>query len=297
MPIVVPKHKLRCGAESREPGGGGINVARVADRLGGTVRAVALTGGPTGRQLTELAEAEGLEVVPVEVGGETRLSFSVIESTTGRQFRFVLPGPTVDDSIVGVLLALLTGMDDGSSRPVLVISGSCPPGMSAGALRELIDGLHFADVVVDTSGPPLIEAARSRALMIKPNVRELAGIVGRPLVEPPDIATAAADLLSHSPLRAVLVSLGKDGALLIESDRPPVRLGAPTVQLVSAVGAGDSLVGGLAVGLADGDDLVTASARGVAAGAAAVLTEGSGLCHRSDVVRLTPQVVVEQHHP
>ena len=90
-----PDHKLRCAAPRRDPGGGGINVARVIHRLGGKVTAVYPAGGPSGDLLTRLLREEGVPTHPVRASGDTRENFYVLETSTGRQFKFILPGPVL----------------------------------------------------------------------------------------------------------------------------------------------------------------------------------------------------------
>jgi 6-phosphofructokinase 2 len=85
---VVADHKLRCNAPRREPGGGGINVARVIHRLGGDTRALYASGGPTGTMLEGLLDEEGVEQTPVEIENWTRENVIVHEASTDRQFRF-----------------------------------------------------------------------------------------------------------------------------------------------------------------------------------------------------------------
>lgn len=291
---VGPEHKMRCVAAVREPGGGGINVARVADRLGVPPVAVVLSGGATGRQIADLTRAEGLDVRSIEIGGETRQSFSVFEDSTGEQYRFVLPGPPIDGETIEAVLTELRGAARPDGRPIVVISGSVPPGLPSGALSDLVAGLSFADVIVDTSGPALAEASRSPLLLVKPSVRELGDVVGRSLESVAEVVAAAREMVERRPLRCALVSLGGDGAVLVVEGRPAVRLEAPEVAVRSAVGAGDSLVGGVAVGLARQLDEVEAAKLGVAAGSAAVITKGSGLCNPDDVDRLLPLVTATE---
>src|ERR1700690_1325792 len=89
---LVPSHKLRCGPVRRDPGGGGINVARVVHRLGGRAIAVYASGGGSGDELRTLLRAEGLDERAVPVAGHTRESFNITEDQSTRQYRFVLPG-------------------------------------------------------------------------------------------------------------------------------------------------------------------------------------------------------------
>jgi 6-phosphofructokinase 2 len=85
---VVADEKLRCESPSREPGGGGINVARVIHRLDGDTRALFASGGPTGTMLEGLLDEEGVEQTPVEIENWTRENVIVHETSTDRQFRF-----------------------------------------------------------------------------------------------------------------------------------------------------------------------------------------------------------------
>jgi 6-phosphofructokinase 2 len=104
---VLPTHKLRCGTVQRYPGGGGINVARVLHRLGADVEARALVGGPAGAQLQALLQQEGVACQMHPIAGDTRENMSVLETRTGQEFRFVLPGPTVDHTQWQALLEAL----------------------------------------------------------------------------------------------------------------------------------------------------------------------------------------------
>ena len=292
--VVTPEHKLRCSVPVREPGGGGINVARVAGRLGADVTAIVVAGGAVGHQLVSLMETEGLRARPVGLAAETRQSFSVAERSTDRQFRFVLPGSAIDRATLEAVIEEFRHLPQRSADPLVVISGSVAPETGPGIMEQLVAGLQPADVIVDTSGPALLEALRCPLLLVKPSARELASVVGRPLVTEADVLDAAREAFADAAVGALLVSVGAGGAMLITGEEKPVRLRAPTVRVRSAVGAGDSLVGGIVVGLARGYDLRRAATLGVAAGTAAVLTDGSELCARADVDELLPLVATEE---
>src|SRR3954468_20520473 len=88
--VVTPHHKLHCDDASRTPGGGGINVARAIHRLGGEATALFPFGGSTGQLLCDLLVAEGVPIAGVPVAGVTREDFAVRESSTAREYRFVL---------------------------------------------------------------------------------------------------------------------------------------------------------------------------------------------------------------
>jgi 6-phosphofructokinase 2 len=297
---LTPDNKLRCDTARREPGGGGINVTRVAARLGCRSTAVAVIGGATGRRLVSLMAEEGLAVEAVEVETDTRECFAVWERSTERQYRFVLPGPEIDRSTLEQVADAVhrciassgwTGGDSGA-KPVVVLSGSMPPGSPSGGIIDLAAALSDCELIVDTGGSALLDALASRAALVKPSARELATVVDRTLETEADILDALVEVRAEATVGAILVSIGAGGAFLALADQPPIRLRAPAVKVRSTIGAGDSMVGGAVVGLARGHDMIDAARLGVAAGTATVLSEGSGLCLPADVDRLLPLVTV-----
>lgn len=285
---VVPAHKLRCDRPAREPGGGGINVARVAERLGEPALAVLPLGGSPGARVDELLRSEPMETRIVPIAGETRESMSIMEENTGSQYRFVLPGPTL--SVEEVEACKHATIEAATGCRCLVVSGSMPDGVDPAIFGDLVGALPDTMVIVDTSGSALRAALQSGAYLVKPSARELSNLVGRPLLDEAEIEVAARELAAATPVEVVVASIGAGGAIVVTSDGQSARLRAPTVQVRSAVGAGDSMVAGMAVGISRGLDLEDAVALGVAAGTAAVLTDGTELCSPGDIEQLLPIV-------
>ncbi len=286
--VVAPMHKLRCAEPTAEPGGGGVNVSRVCRRLGEETVAIAAVAGAVGERFSRLLAAELIPLVSLPMEGETRESFTVNEISTGQQYRFVFPGPLADAAHVAQAGQLMAEVAIDS--PVAVISGSMPD-LPHGAVQDLVKKLGDTDVIIDTSGSALIDALASSAAVVKPSARELASVVGRTLGDERAIQAAATEVLETSPVRALLVSIGSGGAFLCTADEV-VRFRAPSVQVRSAVGAGDSLVAGIAVGLRRGESLVDAVAFGIACGSAAVMSDGTELCALEDVEELIPLVEI-----
>jgi 6-phosphofructokinase 2 len=282
---MTPVHKLRCAAAQRDPGGGGINAARVITRLGGVVTAIFPVGGVTGQLLRRLVTAEGIECLTSEVSDETRLSFTVLENETGDEYRFVLPGPTLCEPEWQQCIDMLAVISD---RPdMLVVSGSLPPGVPEdfyARLARLAKGWG-TKVVLDTSGPALKAALGEGLYLIKPNLRELRELTGAPLGDEEAWIAACRDLVETGKAEVVALTLGHQGALLVARGLA-LRAPALPIKPVSAVGAGDSFVGAMVWSIADGADIKDAFRYGVAAGSAALLTPGTELCTREDVERL-----------
>jgi 6-phosphofructokinase 2 len=292
VPHIEPERKLHCTDAEMSPGGGGVNVARAVHRLGGVATAVFPWGGTTGALLCELLRGEGVPVRPVAATGITREDFAVTELTTGRQYRFVLPGPALSAAErERCVEAMLDGLTPGST---VVLSGSLPGGVESIQLAAMasVARQRGARVLVDTTGPALGDAARSGVYLLKPSVNELCIHVGHELTTDDQIADAGHELLAAGPNHAVLVSLAAAGALLVTADEAAVRISPPPVRAVSAIGAGDSLVGGLVLALERGHDLIEAARYGVAAGTAATISSGHGLCRPADVDRILPDVSI-----
>ncbi len=280
---IRPIHKIRTWAERYDPGGGGINVARVVQELGGSALAVYLSGGATGPILNALVQAAGIESRPIPIAGHTRVSHTVHEKSTGLEFRFVPEGPRVTSDEWQACLSALEVV----SCDYLVASGSLPRGVPADFYVEVcrIAARKEARLVLDTSGEALREAARQGVYLIKPSLGELEALVGRALPEPADQDAAAQGLIAAGAAEIVALTLGRDGALLATGGKC-IRIPGVPVRPKSAVGAGDSFVAAMTLGLARGWRTEEAFALGMAAGAATVLTAGTELCRREDVERL-----------
>lgn len=286
---VVPNRKLRCGQATYEAGGGGINVARAIQRLGGSALAMFTSGGISGQRIESLLEAEGVAVQPLRISGETRETLNVTESSSDNQFRFVMEGPTLEESDWEGLLAAVRALDP--APEFLIASGSLPPGVPADFYGRLsaIAAKTGSKLIVDTSGAALQHAAGEGTFLLKPNlneVRELAG--GKPFSDV-FLEGMARSLVAAKRAKVVAVSMGAAGSLVVW-EGGATRVVAPTVPVVSRVGAGDSMVAGTVVALTRGMPIEEAVRYGVAAGTAAVMTPGTELCRRDDTDRLYEQM-------
>lgn len=286
---VVAERKLRCEAPSYEPGGGGINVARAIHKLGGAATALYLAGGPAGETLRGLLAEEDIEQQVVPIEGWTRENFIAYEQATTQQYRFGMPGPRVQEEEWQRSLERLAAM--APAPEYVVVSGSLPPGVPEDFGARVVRRVRRWNgrVVVDTSGPALREALRETPYLIKPNVGELAALVGHDITGEVELEEAAMQLIGEEACEAAVISMGAGGALLA-TEQGPQRLRAPVVPVQSKVGAGDSMVAGIVLALAQDRPVHEAVRFGVAAGAAAVMTPGTELCRKGDAERLHEHV-------
>lgn len=288
---VTPDHKMRCETPMQHPGGGGVNVARVLHRLGAKVTAVYTSGGATGERHHRLLHLEGVRSHVVPITQETRESFSVFETNTGSDYRFVLPGPRVQTS---EWQAALTHLRQHWPKRFLVLSGGLAPGMPEDLYAQLVREAQAAGVpvVIDSNGEPLSLALQTGGVaLFKPSLRELQQLTGEALANDADIARAAQSLIAQGQAQRVAVSLGEAGAMLVTAQEA-WRAQALSVPVRTTIGAGDSFVAGMLWAWLRHEPAVETLRWAVAASAAALLAPGTALCQSADVHRLRPEVQI-----
>ncbi len=279
-----PTEKLRCETTRYDPGGGGINVARVAHMLGGSVAAVFPAGGPTGDLVMSLLGEAGVPFRHVPIAASTRESFTVNENSSGQQYRFVLPGPPL--AVTEQTRCIDQLRIEAGSAEFVVASGSLPPGVSGDFYQRVADICRHLGVrlILDTSGGGL-QHVSSGVYLLKASVRELRECVELPLATESEQFAAAHELVENGCAQVVLVSLGAEGALLA-TEHASYRFSAIPMRGGSGVGAGDAMVAAITVGLSRGWPLVKSVRLGIAAGAAMLMTPGTVACNRAEVEKL-----------
>jgi len=288
---LVPSHKLRCSSVRRDPGGGGINVARVVHRLGGDALAVYASGGSVGHELHDLLSLEGLPQRPVRVRGQTRESFNVTEDKSGQQYRFILAGAPMDDADWNACVSdSLSAIGPGD---FFVCSGSLPPGLPTDSYASAIQEAKAkgARTVIDTQGVWLRPVLDRHVDIVKASARELSDYLGSTPQNERAWCVAMTRIIQVGRVETAVVTLGELGAILVNQSGA-WRATVPPVQSSTTVGAGDSFLGGLLVKLAEARPSEVAVCYAAAAGTAALLSAGTRLCNRVDVERLNAKIVV-----
>lgn len=264
-------------------GGKGINVARALCGLGGQALCAGFLAGHNGRLLAELAEREGLPGVWTWIEGETRICT-------------ILADPDADVTVVNENGPAVTAADwerlaadvmrEAARAEAVCFSGSLPPGSPQEAFARLIHSLRQAGrtVWVDTSGKSLATALAVPGAYIKVNGDEAGEVLGRTIEDAGSAADAASELQVRG-LGMVVLTLGALGAV-IARDGQRWHAQPPRLKVMSAVGSGDSFLGGLALSFAQGYAPDEALRRAVAAGAANALSIGGGSFSKADFERV-----------
>ena len=280
---LVAEQKIRCEEPRYDAGGGGINVSKAISRLGGSSLAVFTSGGPTGKMLEELVKKETIEYKAIPVESWTRESFVAVDDNTNSQYRFGFTGGTISAVEECNLLETLSHLQP----EFFVASGSLNEGLSTDFYQKIAEIAKKSNskLIVDTSGEALKKVLKTGAYLIKPNVGELAKLIGVERLEMEEVHEAAQQIIARGGAEIVVVSLGPQGAVLVTKDNYEF-VSAPNVVKKSTVGAGDSMVGGMVWALSKHKSLEEVIRWGVACGSAATMNEGTQLFKREDAQRL-----------
>ncbi|WP_264535468.1 1-phosphofructokinase family hexose kinase [Flavobacterium sp. N1736] len=280
---LVAEQKIRCATPLFDAGGGGINVSKAIARLHGNSLAIFTSGGPVGEMLKDLVEKEKIESEIIKTKALTRESFVAVDDHTNSQYRFGFSGDVLSESEIQKILETVSNL----KSKFLVASGSLNEGLSSDFYQKVAEIAKASNskLIVDTSGEALQKVLETGAYLIKPNVGELAKLVGAERLEMEEVNEAAKKIIAQGGAEIVVVSLGPQGAVLVTKDEYEY-VPAPNVAKKSTVGAGDSMVGGMVWALSQNKNLKEVIRWGVACGSAATMNEGTQLFKYEDANRL-----------
>lgn len=276
----------------QDPGGKGINVSKVAKKLGTPSKAYAIVAGATGEKISSMLADEGIELVATAVEGETRTNLKVVDAKLGTNTDINEPGPVVvEDDVMRLTRALEEKVREGD---VVVVSGSLPRGISPQTYAQMTVVLKAAGakVFVDADGDPLRIALKARPSLIKPNDVELSRLLGKELHDAREVAEAAQELVAQG-VETVVVSMGAQGAVFARKGET-LFAKAPKVKVGSTVGAGDSIVAAMAHAALTGLSFEETARLAVATGSANVMCSGTQPAEVEVIEELRPQVSIER---
>ncbi|MBC7440166.1 MAG: 1-phosphofructokinase family hexose kinase [Flavobacterium sp.] len=281
---ILTDNKMNCFSLISEPGGGGINVARVISRLGGNVEAIFPSGGYMGMFFNQLLESEKVSFVSVQTKNETRENYVILDQATNKQYRFGMPGVKLFDNELKNIIQVI---ENHEKIDFIVVSGSLPPGIPLNIFDKLakIANNKKAKLIVDTSGEALKSALNAGVYLLKPNLEELRILMNIKDLESENIEILAKKLIQDYKCQTIVVSLGAKGAMLFSKEESHF-IKPPKVKVKSTVGAGDSMVAGIVFGLSNNLNLKESLQYGIACGTATTMNLGSALCQKKEVEKL-----------
>lgn len=276
----------------RDAAGKGINVSKVIDSLGGTSVCLGFIAGENGRYIKNQLAQNNIKNVFVDVEGETRENIKVLQTNSSGMIELNEKGPIITkedkEKLFNILDSLLVKND------VLAISGSIPQGLDVSIYKEIIERYKSKGVVIvlDASGDLFTVGIEGLPHIIKPNKYELEKYLNKPLVSDRDIALEAKKLIVKG-IDKVIVSLGKEGAIYVDCENS-YRVVVPSLEVKSTVGAGDSFVAGLCVGLSRFDDEQELIKYAASVGSASCLTEGTYPGTIEDIENIKEKILVQE---
>lgn len=252
----------RTKSEQLNYGGKGINVSAVLSRLGVENKALGFLAGFSGEKLADMLNAGGIDNDFVRLkNGDTRINVKI---KAEKELELNAGGPYIDSSDIERLFEKLDCLASGDT---LVLAGSIPDSLPDDIYEKILDrlkdrGVHF---VVDATGDLLLKVLKFKPFLIKPNHQELGEIFGVKITELADIVQYGRRLQEQGA-KNVLISRGRDGAVLLDENGKTYTMGNVPGRIVSAVGCGDSMVAGFLAGYIETGDYAYALKLGSACG-------------------------------
>lgn len=296
IPRLVPGELHRANVARTEIGGKGLNVSTALALLGLPSNAFALIGHREHQRFkTELIQ-RGVSPRLFPHDGETRTTFTLKEVGNQRETKINETGPEVTAEIGDALVDYATLSMEANA--LVALSGSVPPGIPSVCYRDAVTAWHEklpgVRAFVDASGDLLFNAADTRPYAVKINLTEMAELVNMALATEAEYHGGCSFLLGQG-IEIVVMTRGADGLILARRGCSDIFYARPpSVQIGSAVAAGDATMAGLLWSIADGCDLETTARRMAACGTAAAMQPGSGVGTRAAVEALLPAITVER---
>lgn len=289
---LVINEVLRAPVVRKDFGGKGFNVSRMLSVLGEESIALGFVGGQNGKTLEEGLNSLGIPTDFIWTARETRANVSIVALKDGDYIKANEPGPTISSEEQGKLLERVS--DLAVPGDWWVLAGSLPPGVPVDIYAAITHTIQEAgaQVIVDTSGDALKCSLAGKPFLMKPNAVETGSLTGLPVTTPFEIAEAAKTIHQRG-VKNVVVSLGKDGAMLASSNQ--VLIGkSPKIQEKNPIGAGDAMVAGLVYRLSKGGGLEEALRWGLACGATAASQAGTQMGSRNLIEQNLVETKIEE---
>lgn len=265
-----------------DPGGKGINVAKVIKGFGEDVTVTGFIAGSQGRRLEGFLRDAGIPCDFFEIAGETRTNLKIIDKSVNKTTEINEAGSPVSAEELSRFEEKYGALLQGAS--LVVLSGSLPPGLPAAFYARCIRTAKQAGVkpLLDADGEAFTEGLKAAPYAVKPNIHELEAFCGRSLKDVDDVVRAAREILAQG-VEIVIVSMGPDGAVVV-NPREAYKVDSWDIRVQSPIGAGDSMVGALARSILHGASLEEIARITTAAGTITASKAGTELCTGDEVL-------------
>lgn len=273
-------------------GGKGLNVARAAVLAGDSVIATGFTGGYTGRLIEKLAQEDGIATDFIHVESESRTCMNIFDKASGVQTEILEGGIEISKEKQEELMRRYKIL--AQNADAVTISGSIPKGVDSSIYMRMIEAVKKLNkpVLLDTSGAALCECVKAAPALIKPNQDEIVQLTGQQIKDEASLIEAG-QKLQASGIKYVVISLGKDGSLMI-SENGVFKATVPKLDAVNTVGCGDAMLAALACGLCRQWTEEELLRHAGAVSAANAMHERTGYFQKAVYKNLYPQIQIEK---
>lgn len=278
---------------SLHPAGKGVNVAKVLAELGAEVTVTGLLGADNQEPFCQLFESLAVTDEFVRVQGASRINVKLVEAS-GQVSDINFPGVAVSEQDVDRFEQRLFAL--AKEHEVFVMAGSLPRGISPELCAGWVDRLQQLGkhVFFDSSKAALAAGLDAAPWLVKPNDEELSDWAGRQLETEQDLIEAAGQL-AQKGIANVVVSLGAEGVMWLDGEGW-LRSLPPKMDVVSTVGAGDTLVAGLCWGQLNNWNKQQTLGFATALSALAVSQVGVGVENIDTVLAVKESVLVSDNN-
>lgn len=285
----APFHENLATVTSREAGGKGVNLSRALQNGGTDNTAVIVLGQDNCGEFKAELESAGLSTLLLEKPGRIRENLT-LHCANAPETRISFAGFPADDSLLDEVARLL----DVDADTVITFTGRVASGMSMDQVKLFLKNLQKqgAKIVLDSKSFSIEDIYQVQPWLIKPNQEEISEYLGCQ-VNTIEEAMEKAQIFAHHGVTNVMVSLGEQGALLLQNGSCYIAT-PPVIQAISTIGAGDSSLAGFIAAAQSGWDAAGCLQNAVAYGTAACLTEGSLPPTAADITAIRTQVQVQQ---
>lgn len=272
------------------PGGKGVNASRALLGLGYRAPVLGFIGGNTGSHILSIFDYEGIIYDVVEIKGETRTCYNIVDVESHTQTEILEKGPEITENDITLLEAKI--LKYLSEDTIVCMGGSLPVGVPTDLYVRLIKLIKSKGgrVILDTSGEALKEGIKAKPFAVKPNKAEVEKIFGIEL-DTIEKVKKILDTFSNEGIELPVISMGKEGLYAYNGGKY-YKVTPPILEALNAVGSGDSVVAGMALGLEQKMDIPELLRLGAAMGTANVLTLKPGGVRKEDVEDILPKVEV-----
>jgi 1-phosphofructokinase len=275
-----------------DPGGKGINVAKVLNHFGEQTIAVGFAGGHTGNQLLRYLDDISIKQRFIDTVGETRTNIKIVDIASKITTEINERGADISEEEQSQFMELMDSLLNTAS--VLVLGGSISPGVSPDIYRTLSEMAELKGVrtILDADGDALVHGLKARPYAIKPNIHELEEMTNKRLSSDDEIVQACREIINQG-IKLVVVSMGGEGSIFITSDEV-IRARPFPIVPQSTVGAGDSMVAAITSSLIHGRSLEDTARWATASGSITASLSGTEVCSKDEVEQHLNLVHIEK---